>query len=450
MALSLLAPTIPETKYARNGEIHLAYQTLGTGPPDLLGVSSGPLSHVEQIWEQPAVARVLRRLASYGRLILFDQRGTGLSDPVAPHQVPRLEEHVEDMRVILDEVGSRRAVVLGYAAGGAPAMMFAATHPERVESLILWTPYARLRVDDDYPSGATPEVVDRLVGLTLAEWGKGASIPAMAPSMANDERFRAWAAQMERLAASPGTAADLIAQWHQIDVRRVLPAIRVPTLVLSLKNQPVYSPMLSRYVADHIPGARFVELEGTDLLAVTNAMFPAIADFLGASFQQSDPDRSLGTVLFTDIVGSTAIAARIGDLRWRDLLEAHDRILNRQVERYRGQLIKTTGDGALVLFDGPARAIACAEAIRDALRAIGLVVRAGLHSGELEEREDGDIGGIAVHIGARIAALAGPGEILVSRTIKDLVAGSSLRLESRGTHQLKGVPESWEVFAVMA
>jgi len=208
--------------------------------------------------------------------------------------------------------------------------------------------------------------------------------------------------------------------------------------------------MLSRYVADHIPGARFVELEGTDLLAVTNAMFPAIADFLGASFQQSDPDRSLGTVLFTDIVGSTAIAARIGDLRWRDLLESHDRILNRQVERYRGQLIKTTGDGALVLFDGPARAIACAEAIRDALRAIGLEVRAGLHTGELEEREDADIGGIAVHIGARIAALAGPGEILVSRTIKDLVAGSSLRLESRGTHQLKGVPESWEVFAVMA
>src|SRR3989442_2745077 len=203
MALSLLAPTTPDTKYARNGEIHLAYQTLGTGPPDLLGVSSGPLSHVEQIWEQPTVARVLRRLASYGRLILFDQRGTGLSDPVAPHEVPRLEEHVEDMRVILDEVGSKRAVVLGYAAGGAPAMMFAATHPERVESLILWTPYARLRIDDDYPIGVTPDVVDKLVGLTLAEWGKGASIPTMAPSMANDERFRAWAGQMERLAASP-------------------------------------------------------------------------------------------------------------------------------------------------------------------------------------------------------------------------------------------------------
>src|SRR6266699_1063460 len=274
MALSLFAPTIPETKYARNGEIPLAYQTLGTGPPDLLGVSSGPLSHVEQIWEQPAVARVLRRLASYGRLVLFDQRGTGLSDPVASHQVPRLEEHVEDMRAILDEVGSKRAVLLGYAAGGAPAMMLAATHPERVESLILWTPYARLRLDDDYPIGVTSDVVDKLIGLTLAEWGKGASIPAMAPSMANDERFRAWAAQMERLAASPGTAADLIAQWHDIDVRRVLPAIRVPTLVLSLKNQPVYSPMLSRWVADHLTEDRFVELEGTDFTAVTNVMFP--------------------------------------------------------------------------------------------------------------------------------------------------------------------------------
>jgi len=450
MALSVLASTIPETKYAANGEIHLAYQTLGTGPPDLLVVSPGPLSHIEQIWEQPTVARVLRRLASYGRLILFDQRGTGLSDPVASHEVPRLEDHVEDMRVILDEVGSKRAVVLGYAAGGAPAMMFAATHPQRVDSLILWAPYARLRIDDDYPIGVTPEMVDKLVGLTLAEWGKGAAIPAMAPSMTNDERFRAWAGQMERLAASPGTAAALVAQWHDIDIRRVLPAIRVPTLVLSLKNQPVYSPMHSRYVADHIPGARFVELEGSDLLAETDAMFRAIENFLGASYRQSDPDRSLGTVLFTDIVGSTAIAARLGDLRWWDLLEAHDRILNRQVERYRGRLIKTSGDGALVLFDGPARAIACAEAIRDALRAIGLEVRAGLHTGELEEREDGDIGGIAVHIGARIAALAGPGEILVSRTIKDLVAGSSLRLESRGTHQLKGVPESWEVFAVMA
>jgi len=450
MALSVLAPTIPETKYARNGEIHLAYQTLGTGPPDLLAVSSGPLSHVEQIWEQPTLARVLRRLASYGRLILFDQRGTGLSDPVAPHEVPRLEEYVEDMRVILDEVGSKRAVVLGYAAGGAPAMMLAATHPERVESLILWTPYARLRIDDDYPIGVTPDVVDKLVGLTLAGWGKGAAIPTLAPSMANDEPFRAWAAQLERLAASPGTAAALIAQWHDIDVRRVLPAIRVPTLVLSLKNQPVYSPMHSRYVADHIPGARFVELEGTDLLDETDAMFRAIDDFLGASYHQSDPDRSLGTVLFTDIVGSTAMAARIGDLRWRDLLEAYNRILNRQVERFRGRLIDTAGDGALVLFDGPARAIACAEAIRDALRAIGLDVRTGLHTGELEERDDGGIGGIAVHIGARIMALAGPGEILVSRTIKDLVAGSSLRLESRGVHQLKGVPESWEVFAVKA
>src|SRR5256712_7011338 len=422
MALSVLAPAIPQTKYSTNGEIHLAYQTLGTGPPDLLVVSPGPLSHVEQIWEQPTVARVLRRLASYGRLILFDQRGTGLSDPVVPHEIPRLEEHVEDMRVILDEVGSKRTVVLGYAAGGAPAMMFAATHPARVESLILGPPYARLRIDDDYPIGATPEVVDKLVALTLAGWGNGAAIPAMAPSMANDEGFRAWAGQMERLAASPGTAAALVTQWHDIDIRRVLPAIFVPTLVLSLKDQPVYSPMHSRYVADHIAGARFVELEGSDLLAVTDTMFRAIEDFLGASYHEPDPDRSLGTVLFTDIVGSTATAAGIGDVRWRDLLEAHDRILKRQVERFRGRLIKSTGDGALVLFDGPARAIACAEATRDALRAIGLQVRAGLHTGELEQREDGDIGGIAVHIGARIAALARPGGILISRTIKDLVA----------------------------
>lgn len=448
----MLAPAVPETKYARNGDVHLAYQTVGTGVRDLLLVSSGPGSQLEQLWEQPSVARVIRRLTAYGRLILFDQRGTGLSDPVAPHQVPSIEEQVDDMRTILDDVASKRVVVFGYVSGGAPAMAFAASYPARVESLILWAPYARLRIADDYPIGLSSSVIDGALALTLRGWGTAAAAPLLAPSLGNDLPFKAWWAQMERLAASPGTAADLAAQWSEVDVRRVLPNIQVPTLVLSPNDHPLYSAALARYVAEHISGAHYVELEGTDIqfyTGLTDSMFLALDDFLGMNHAPLDPDRSLGTVLFIDIVGSTALAAEIGDLRWRDLLEAHNRALSRQVERFGGRLIKTTGDGTLALFDGPARAIGCARAIRDADEAIGLRVRAGLHTGELEEREDGDVAGIAVHIGARIAALAGAGEVLVSRTVKDLVAGSPTRFESRGVRQLKGVPEPWEVFALV-
>lgn len=448
----VLSATVPETRYFVNGDFHIAYQTIGEGPPDLLSVISGPGSHVEQLWEEPAIARATRRLATLGRVILFDQRGSGLSDPVSPRDVPTMDQHVDDIRALLDEVGSERAVLMGYLAGTVPSMVFAATHPERVQALTLFGPYARLRVDEDYPEGVPSEVVDAAVQVTLTTWGKGGDLAFFAPSMLGDERFQRWWAQMERLSASPGTAAALIRQWFDVDIRRILPAIRVPTLVIGRKDQQLITPTHVRYVAEHIQGAKLVEIEGMDLHFFTgdqDPVFAALEEFLGTTPSQAEPDRLLGTVLFVDIVGSTTMAAEIGDIRWRDLLESYDRLVERQLERFHGRLIDTAGDGALALFDSPARAISAARAIRDAVRGLGIEVRAGIHTGELERRDKGGIGGIAVHIGARIAGLADAGEILVSRTIKDLVAGSSTRLESRGVKVLKGVPESWEVFAVL-
>ena len=444
--------TIPETKYAVNGGFHLAYQTLGEGPPDLLSIIPGPGGHVEQMWEDPGIARACRRLASIGRLIVFDQRGNGMSDPVSPGEVPTLDQHVDDVRALLDTVGSTRTVVIGTLGGTAPAMVFAATHPERVESLILFGPYARLAADDDYPIGVPKEVVEQVEAMTLQTWGKGGDISIFAPSMIGDERFKTFWGQMERLSASPGTAAALIRQWFDVDVRSVLPSIRVPTLVLVHKDQAVVTAAHARYVAEHIAGAQYLEFEGADMhffIGDTEPIFDAIEEFLGTSHSADEPERILGTVLFVDIVGSTSRAAEIGDARWRDLLESFHRLITRQLDRFHGRLIDTAGDGALALFDSPARAIGAARAIRDAVRAIGLEVRSGIHTGELERRDGGGIGGIAVHIGARIAALGSASEILVSRTIKDLTAGSSVRLESRGIHQLKGVPDSWEVFGVV-
>ena len=448
---SSISTAIPETRYALNGDVHLAYQTLGAGPRDLLWVLPGPGSHVEHMWEDPATARATRRLATYGRVILFDQRGNGLSDPVSPREVPTMDQHVDDIRAILDEVGSTRAVVIGYLSGTAPALVFAATHPERIESLVLLGAYARLTVDADYPYGVSPEQVDQMVALTLSSWGKGDNLAVFAASMVDDERFKSWWGQMERLSASPGTAAALVRQWFDLDVRRVLPAIRVPTLVVVRKDQPLITPAIARYVADRIAGARYVEIEGSDMHFLTGDMeptFAALEDFLGTSHGHADDDRILGTVLFVDIVGSTTMAAEMGDIRWRDLLESFDRLVERQLTRFHGRLIDTAGDGALGLFDSPARAISAARAIRDAVRALGIKVRSGIHTGELEQRDQQKVGGIAVHIASRISALAGPDEILVSRTIKDLTAGSAVRLESRGIKELKGVPEGWEIFSL--
>jgi pimeloyl-ACP methyl ester carboxylesterase len=271
----IASTVVPETLYAVNGDFHLAYQTLGVGPPDILSVIPGPGSHVEQMWEEPAVARTTRRLATLGRVIVFDQRGSGMSDPVSPRDVPTMDQHIDDIRAILDTVGSRRAVLFGYLAGCAQAIVFAATYPERVESLVLFGPYARLKVDDDYTIGVPPEVVDQLVDATLSTWGKGGALPMFAPSMADDERFKTWWGQMERLSASPGTAAALIRQWFDLDVRRVLPAIRVPTLVLVRKDPPLITPAHARYVADHIGGAKYFEFDGSDLHFFTGDMQPS-------------------------------------------------------------------------------------------------------------------------------------------------------------------------------
>jgi pimeloyl-ACP methyl ester carboxylesterase/class 3 adenylate cyclase len=441
----------PETRYARNGAIHLAYQVLGSGPPNLLVIQSGPNSHVDCNWMEPSLARFIRRLASFSRLILYDNRGVGLSDPVPGSAAPTMDEQVDDIRAILDETGCQRAVLAGNWAGCAPALVFAATHPGRVESLILLGGFARLRAGAGYPQGLDQPAIDQIADAVLGTWGTGADLDLVAPTVAADDNFRRWYAQVQRMSASPATAAAMARQWTEVDVRSVLPTIRVPTLVTARADTAIFSAHLSRYLADHIAGAKYIEFPGADLFHfVGNAdqVLDAIEEFVTGMRPLPSPDRFLGTVLFVDVAGSTQLAAEIGDSRFRELIDGFHQLVQRQLDRYQGRLVDTAGDGALTLFDSPARAIACAEAVRDGVRALGLQVRAGVHTGEMEHGPGGEIRGIAVHTGARVAALAGPGEILVSRTIRDLVAGAPIRLESRGVHQLKGVPGSWEVFAV--
>jgi class 3 adenylate cyclase len=441
----------PETRYARNGAIHLAYQVLGSGPPNLLVVQSGPNAHVDHNWMEPSLARFIRQLASFSRLILYDNRGVGLSDPVPGSAAPTMDEQVDDIRAILDETGCQRTVLLGNLAGCAPALVFAATHPGRVESLILLGGYARLRAGAGYPQGLDQAHIDQIADAILGTWGTGADLDLIAPTMAADADFRRWYAQIQRLSASPATAAAMARQWYEVDVRSVLPAIRVPTLVIARAGNAMFPAYHSRYLAEHIAGARYIEFPDADLLYFTgraDQVLGAIEEFVTGTRPLPSPDRFLGTVLFVDVAGSTELAAEIGDSRFRDLIDDFHQLVRRQLDRYQGRLVDTAGDGALTLFDSPARAIACAGAMRDGVRALGLQVRAGVHTGEMEHGPGGEIRGIAVHTGARVAALAGPGEILVSRTIRDLVAGAPIRLESRGVHQLKGVPGSWEVFAV--
>jgi pimeloyl-ACP methyl ester carboxylesterase/class 3 adenylate cyclase len=443
----------PETRYARNGAIHLAYQVLGTGPPNLLVVQSGPNSHVDYNWMEPSLARFIRRLASFSRLVLYDNRGVGLSDPVRSGTAPTMDEQVDDIRALLDETGCQRAVLAGNWAGCAPALVFAATHPERVESLVLMGGYARLRADADYPQGLDQAQIDQSFGAVLATWGTGEDLDVIAPTMAADDDFRRWYAQVQRLSASPTTAAAMARLWYEADVRAVLPTIAVPTLVIARAGSAIFAAHHSRYLAEHIAGAKYIEFPGSDLFYYTghaDQVLDAIEEFVTGIRPLPSPDRFLGTVLFVDVAGSTRLAAQIGDSRFRDLIDGFHQLVRRQLDRYQGRLVDTAGDGALALFDSPARAIACAEAVRDGVRALGLQVRAGVHTGEMEHGPGGEVRGIAVHTGARVAALADPGEVLVSRTIRDLVAGSPILLDSRGVHELKGVPGSWEVFAVIS
>jgi class 3 adenylate cyclase len=439
----------PETRYAWLGQDRIAYQVMGQGPPDLV-VTAGSFTHVDTMWEDPAIALMLRRLASFSRLIRFDRLGTGASDPAPLERLPPWESYAEELAVVLDEVGSERAAIFVSLDAGSMAIYFAAAHPERTSALILFNTTAKYITADDYPIGIPRESAEALLGQLDQLWGTEAMAQLTVPSRADDARFRRWYAKWLRSAASPRAAQAFLRAMLEIDARPLLPLIHAPTLVLHRTGYPLVPVEHGRYLAEHIAGAKLVELAGSDGALPWQAADIAldhIEELLGGLRRPPAPARVLATVLFTDIVASTEHAGRLGDRRWRQLLDVHDEAARRVVEEFQGQLIKTTGDGILATFDGPGRAIRCAAALKDELRGIGLQIRAGLHTGEVELR-DGDVGGIAVHLAARVMAAAGSGEILASRTVRDLVIGSSITVEDRGPHALKGIEGTWPLFAV--
>ncbi len=407
-----------------------------------------PFIPIDLMWDEPRFVRFLNGLSSFSRHIWFDQRGTGSSDAIAPVEARLIESVVDDMIAVLDELGCERAVVLGASGGGLAALLFAATHPERTSALVLINSSARFRRADDYPEGYGDEDVEAILATVRDRWGTGERLGLSTPSTADDARFARWFARCERLSMTPQGADWRWRAAFEVDVRHLLPAIRVPTLVVVRAGWRGYDQ--SRYVAERIDGARFVELAGDDFLFFvgdTGPLVDAIEEFVTGRLPRHDVDRVLATVMFTDVVGSTEQVAGMGDRRWSELLATHDGLTRAELERFRGREITTTGDGFLATFDGPGRAVRCACAIRDAVRAIGIHVRGGLHTGEIELRGD-DIGGIAVHITQRVQALAQPDEVLVSRTVTDLVGGSGIAFADRGTHALKGVPDEWRLFAV--
>lgn len=442
---------VPETRYARSGDVKVAYQVFGEGPLDLVLVP-GFISNLELAWYQPRLVQFFERLASFARMIWFDKRGTGASDPV--EGVPTLEARMDDVRAVMETARSDRAVLMGFSEGGPMSILFAATYPEKTLGLVLYGTAAKTVRSPDYPWGATLEEAFQSITRIERHWGESEfcdqTLRVMAPSVADDHDFRRWWRSYLRVGASPATAAALERMNMEIDVRHVLSAIRVPTLVLH-RADDFHDVAQARYLAERIPTARYVELEGADHFAWigdTEAVVREVESFLSGATEAPEPDRVLATVVFTDIVGATAKAAELGDAAWRELLREHHARVRTQLARFRGQEIDTAGDGFFASFDGPARAIRCARATRDAMRDLDLEVRAGLHTGECEQIE-GKVGGIAVHIGARVAAEAGPGEVLVSSTVKDLVAGSGIEFEDRGEHKLKGIPEARRLFAVV-
>jgi class 3 adenylate cyclase len=437
----------PETRYARLGDMHLAYQVLGTGPPDILMLDQW-FSHMDAQWDVLPLAGFRERLASFGRLIMFDKRGAGLSDPVPTMTVPTLELWMDDASAVLDAAGSEKAVVVANLGGGLLGATFAAAHPERVASLVLVDCFARFLEAPEYAIGGPLEGVDQAVEEVESGAGHGLMIDLFAPSLVHDEPVRRAWARYERQAASPGMMKAVVRLMYESDVRSVLPAIRVPTLVIQRAGAARFGPPFGKYLAANIPGAKYVELPGADSLIWAgdqDAVLGEIEDFVTGVRPAPEPNRVLATVLFTDIVGSTVRAAELGDGPWRRLLGEHNLLARRLIERFGGMLVDTAGDGLLATFDGPARAVRCAMAIREGMAELSLEIRAGLHTGEIELHGD-DVAGLAVHIGARISALARGGEILVSSTVKDLIVGSGLVFEDRGLHELKGVPGEWRVF----
>jgi class 3 adenylate cyclase len=436
-----------ETRYANSGEVSIAYQVHGSGPIDLVLVP-GFVSQVELLWEEPTVARFLRRLTSFSRLLVFDKRGQGLSD--RPGRPPTLEESMDDLGAVVRAAGFEQPTLLGVSEGGPMSMLYAATHPGEVSALVLFGTFARMVETDGFAHGISDEQLDKWGSIVRRDWGGAVGLDIWAPSRIGDGEFERWWARLLRQGTSPAGAIALMDLYREMDVRAILPTVDVPTLVLHRDRDRMISVAQGRYLADRIPGARYVELPGDDHLPFAgelDRLLDEIEEFLVGSRGASESERALATILFTDIVGSTAKAAELGDRDWRALLERHDAAVRRQLTLHRGREVKTMGDGFLATFDGPARAIRCASAVRDEVAGLGIEVRAGIHTGEVELIGD-DVGGMAVNIGARIGALADPGEVLVSSTVRELVVGSGLEFEERGVEKLKGAPGEWRLFAI--
>jgi class 3 adenylate cyclase len=436
----------PEIRYVDNGGVSIAYSVVGDAPIDLLCIP-GFVSHLEVFWEAPGVERYFGRLASFSRLIMFDKRGQGLSD--RPSRAPTLEDSASDALAVLDAVGSERAAVYGISEGGPMSVLLAAGNPDRVSSLVLYGTWARILASPDYPSGLTLEQFERFIQFARRDWGGPVALKLWSPSLADDPVVQRWWAKLLRLGTSPAGAEAVIRLYADIDIRDILPSVKVPTLIIHRTGDRMVPVDQAHLLANGIEGARLIELAGDDHLPVyrPDEILDEIEEFLTGTRHAAQPDRMLATVMFTDIVESTRRAAELGDRDWRVVVERHDQLVRSQLERHRGREVKTMGDGFLATFDGPARGIRAALDVRDAVRQLGIEIRAGLHTGEVEIM-NGDVAGIAVNIGARVGAAAGPGEVLVSRTVTDLVAGSGIEFVDRGTHSLKGVPGEWQLYAV--
>jgi class 3 adenylate cyclase len=439
----------PQTRYATSGDVAIAYQAIGEGPLDLV-IAFPFLSHLDLLWESPAPAAFIRRLGAFARVIVFDRRGVGLSDPVS--RPATLEERMDDVRAVMDAAGSERAALLGMSEGATMCLLFAATYPQRTDALVLWGAMAKSTEADDYPWAPPREaLVEAQEELVAPLWGQGATIEIFMPSLAENRQAREQQARLERQAASPLRVRQLFEMFLDTDVREALPLIQAPTLVMHRRHDRAVNHRAARWLAGQIEGSGYVELDGQDHFPwvgpEVDEALGSIQEFLTGVRPAPDPQRVLATVLFTDLVDSTRVASALGDRRWRELLVAHQRLAREQLERFGGREIKTTGDGFLAIFDGPSRAAECARAIADGGPAVGVEVRAGLHAGEVELM-DGDVGGIGVHVAARIAALAGAGEVLASRTVRDLAVGSAVRFDAAGRHALKGVADEWDVYAV--
>jgi class 3 adenylate cyclase len=440
---------ITETRYARtDDDVHIAYRVIGDGPVDVV-MNVGFVSHVEHMLIEPHIVALFDALEQFSRILVFDRRGVGLSDPV--DRAPTLEQQVDDARAVMDAESVASAVVYGYTVGAPFALLFAASEPDRVSKVMISSGFARMTRSDDYPYGNTPEVRAALTKIVADNWGSGVQLATTFPSLAGDPEFRDWGSAFERLASSPGSTRRFLELVGKIDVRPLLGSVHQPVLVMHPTASTFFDAGHAKYLVESLPNARFVDIPGADLTPVQpdarDATIDAISEFLTGERPAHRADRALKTLLFTDIVDSTATAARLGDREWHDLLDRHDAAVERAILAHRGKLVKTTGDGAFASFDGPERAIRCALAINESVAPTGLAVRAGVHTGECEVRGD-DLAGIAVHLGARIAAEAEPNETLISQTVKDLVVGSDLTVEPRGPHELKGIPDSWELFAV--